>query len=122
MVIAIPPEISFCTDDGISHPQSIEEGEMINFLKGINVISERTLKNGYKAWIQTSKKYDAGVLQKELAKHIPDEFVKVSESGISSTDAIKELQTHGYQGWLPVIAFVPATWSPMQQCRITKNI
>lgn len=37
---------------------------------------------------------------KELAKHIPDEFVKVSESGISSTDAIKELQTHGYQGFL----------------------
>ena len=37
---------------------------------------------------------------KELAKHIPNEFVKVSESGISSTDAIKELQTHGYQGFL----------------------
>ena len=37
---------------------------------------------------------------KELAKHIPSEFVKVSESGISSTDAIKELQTHGYQGFL----------------------
>lgn len=37
---------------------------------------------------------------KELAKYIPNEFVKVSESGISSTDAIKELQTHGYQGFL----------------------
>ena len=37
---------------------------------------------------------------KELAKHIPNEFIKVSESGISSTDAIKELQTHGYQGFL----------------------
>lgn len=37
---------------------------------------------------------------KELAKHIPDEFVKVSESGISSIEAIKELQPYGYQGFL----------------------
>lgn len=37
---------------------------------------------------------------KELAAHIPDEFVKVSESGISSIDAIKELQPYGYQGFL----------------------
>lgn len=37
---------------------------------------------------------------KELAPHIPDEFVKVSESGISSIDAIKELQPFGYQGFL----------------------
>lgn len=37
---------------------------------------------------------------KELAQQIPDEFVKVSESGISSTEAIKELQTFGYQGFL----------------------
>ncbi len=47
------------------------------------------------------KTFEVGLEQsKELAKHIPDEFVKVSESGISSTDAIKELQTHGYQGFL----------------------
>ncbi|MEO8516076.1 MAG: indole-3-glycerol phosphate synthase TrpC, partial [Flavobacterium sp.] len=37
---------------------------------------------------------------KELAAHIPDEFVKVSESGISSIDAIKELQPYGFQGFL----------------------
>jgi len=37
---------------------------------------------------------------KELAQHIPNEFVKVSESGISSTEAIKELQPFGYQGFL----------------------
>lgn len=37
---------------------------------------------------------------KELSKHIPDEFVKVSESGISSIDAVKELQQFGYQGFL----------------------
>ncbi|ESU28338.1 indole-3-glycerolphosphate synthase [Flavobacterium limnosediminis JC2902] len=37
---------------------------------------------------------------KELAQYIPDEFVKVSESGISSVDAIKDLQSFGYQGFL----------------------
>ncbi|TGD58924.1 indole-3-glycerol phosphate synthase TrpC [Flavobacterium humi] len=37
---------------------------------------------------------------KELAREIPDEFVKVSESGISTTAAIAELQSFGYQGFL----------------------
>ncbi|SHJ62194.1 indole-3-glycerol phosphate synthase TrpC [Flavobacterium haoranii] len=37
---------------------------------------------------------------KELSVHIPDEFVKVSESGISSVEAVKELQQFGYQGFL----------------------
>ncbi|MCO6163124.1 indole-3-glycerol phosphate synthase TrpC [Flavobacterium sp. NRK F7] len=37
---------------------------------------------------------------KELASLIPDNFVKVSESGISSIEAVKELQQYGYQGFL----------------------
>lgn len=37
---------------------------------------------------------------KKLASHIPDEFVKVSESGISSIESIKELQQYGYKGFL----------------------
>lgn len=37
---------------------------------------------------------------KELGQLIPDEFLKISESGISSIEAIKELQTFGYQGFL----------------------
>lgn len=37
---------------------------------------------------------------KKLAEHIPNEFVKISESGISSTTAITELQQFGYQGFL----------------------
>jgi indole-3-glycerol phosphate synthase len=37
---------------------------------------------------------------KELASHIPNEFVKISESGISSIEAIRELQPYGYQGFL----------------------
>ena len=37
---------------------------------------------------------------KNLSSKIPDDFVKVSESGISSIEAIKELQPYGYQGFL----------------------
>jgi len=37
---------------------------------------------------------------KLLSDFIPDEFVKVSESGISSIEAIKELQPYGYKGFL----------------------
>jgi len=37
---------------------------------------------------------------KVLSKKIPDDFVKVSESGISSVESIKELQPHGYRGFL----------------------
>lgn len=37
---------------------------------------------------------------RSLAKLIPDEFVKVSESGISSPAVIKDLKLHAYQGFL----------------------
>ena len=37
---------------------------------------------------------------KELVAYIPNDFVKVSESGISSIEAIKELRPYGYQGFL----------------------
>ena len=37
---------------------------------------------------------------KSLSTLIPDEFVKVSESGISDVVAIKDLKTYGYQGFL----------------------
>jgi indole-3-glycerol phosphate synthase len=37
---------------------------------------------------------------KELAGQIPNEFVKVSESGISSIEAITELKPYGYEGFL----------------------
>lgn len=37
---------------------------------------------------------------KSLSGLIPEDFVKVSESGISSVEAIKELQTYGYEGFL----------------------
>ncbi|WP_343487808.1 indole-3-glycerol phosphate synthase TrpC [Allomuricauda sp. d1] len=37
---------------------------------------------------------------KSLSDKIPSEFVKVSESGMSSVEAIKELRQYGYQGFL----------------------
>ncbi|WP_306352194.1 indole-3-glycerol phosphate synthase TrpC [Flavobacterium sp. '19STA2R22 D10 B1'] len=37
---------------------------------------------------------------KTLAPHIPDDFIKISESGISSVEAIKDLKTYGYKGFL----------------------
>jgi len=37
---------------------------------------------------------------KQLANHIPNDFVKISESGISSVQAINELKPYGYKGFL----------------------
>ncbi|MCF6349062.1 MAG: indole-3-glycerol phosphate synthase TrpC [Flavobacteriaceae bacterium] len=53
-------------------------------------VNNRNLKT-FEVSLETSK---------ALANQIPDDFVKVSESGISSIDAIKELQPYGYKGFL----------------------
>lgn len=53
-------------------------------------INNRNLKT-FEVNLETSK---------ELIKQIPDDFIKVSESGISSVAAIKELKPHGFQGFL----------------------
>ncbi len=39
-------------------------------------------------------------VSKELSEFIPDEFVKVSESGISDFNSINELQEFGFQAFL----------------------
>ncbi len=39
-------------------------------------------------------------ISKQLSEKIPEDFVKVSESGISSPDAIKDLKNYGYRGFL----------------------
>ena len=39
-------------------------------------------------------------ISKSLSEKIPEDFVKVSESGISTIEAIKELQPYGYKGFL----------------------
>lgn len=53
-------------------------------------VNNRNLKT-FKVSLETSK---------TLSKLIPDDFVKVSESGISSVDAINTLKPYGYQGFL----------------------
>lgn len=37
---------------------------------------------------------------KQLAEHIPSEFIKISESGIDSPEAVSELQQYGFKGFL----------------------
>ncbi|MCH4551402.1 indole-3-glycerol phosphate synthase TrpC [Aestuariibaculum lutulentum] len=47
------------------------------------------------------KTFDVSLnISKSLSALIPDDFVKVSESGISNIEAIKSLQPFGYQGFL----------------------
>ncbi|MGB5943011.1 MAG: indole-3-glycerol phosphate synthase TrpC [Leeuwenhoekiella sp.] len=53
-------------------------------------VNNRNLKT-FEVSLETSK---------TLAAQIPDDFVKVSESGISTIEAIKELQPYGYIGFL----------------------
>lgn len=53
-------------------------------------VNNRNLKT-FEVSLETSK---------ILSQQIPDDFVKVSESGISNINAIKELQPYGYQGFL----------------------
>ncbi|MGM5470590.1 indole-3-glycerol phosphate synthase TrpC [Flavobacteriaceae bacterium LMO-SS05] len=53
-------------------------------------VNNRNLKT-FEVSLETSK---------SLSLLIPDDFIKVSESGISSIEAIKELQSYGYQGFL----------------------
>ena len=53
-------------------------------------VNNRNLKT-FEVSLETSK---------NLSQYIPDDFVKVSESGISNIEAIKALQPYGYQGFL----------------------
>ena len=52
---------------------------------------------------------------KNLAKMIPDEFVKISESGISSVSTIFELKEYGFQGFLMGENFMK-TGNPAKAC------
>lgn len=47
------------------------------------------------------KTFDVSLeISKDLAEKIPSEYVKISESGISNTAAVLELQKSGFQGFL----------------------
>ena len=71
------------------HDQEELERTLTDRVDAIGV-NNRNLKN-FSVSIDTSK---------ELAALIPDSFVKVSESGISKAETIKELRTYGYRGFL----------------------
>lgn len=81
----------------IHNAQELEKSIMPSLdLLGVN---NRNLKT-FEVSLETSK---------ELAERIPSEFVKVSESGISQVDAIKDLKTFGYQGFLVGECFMKTT-------------
>jgi len=63
--------------------------------------------NTFKTDIDTSR---------QLAKLIPDEFVKVSESGISDPSIVKELKEYGYEGFLMGEHFMQSG-QPEKACR-----
>jgi indole-3-glycerol phosphate synthase len=52
---------------------------------------------------------------RELAALIPDTFIKVSESGISKPETIRDLMTYGYKGFLMGEAFMK-TSRPEKAC------
>ncbi|MFD0964998.1 indole-3-glycerol phosphate synthase TrpC [Pseudofulvibacter geojedonensis] len=54
-------------------------------------------------------------ISKDLSELIPNDFVKVSESGISSIEAIKDLQQYDYQGFLIGENFMK-TENPGESC------
>ncbi len=53
---------------------------------------------------------------KDLAKLIPEQHVKVSESGISQADTIHELRRHGFKGFLIGETFMK-TANPGEACK-----
>lgn len=58
----------------------------------------------------------------QLSDLIPNEFVKVSESGISSIDAIKTLQPHGYKGFLIGENFMKTNDAGMSATQFIKDL
>ncbi len=85
----------------VHNKQELEKALMPSIdLLGVN---NRNLKT-FEVSLETSK---------ALSNLIPDDFVKVSESGISSTDAIKELQNYDYKGFLIGENFMKST-DPVQ--------
>lgn len=75
-------------------------------------VNNRNLKT-FEVSLDTSKK---------LSRSIPDDFVKVSESGIGNTQTIKELQTYGYQGFLIGESFMKTDNPGLSATKFIKEI
>ena len=59
---------------------------------------------------------------KQLSALIPDEFVKISESGISTTEAIKTLRPYGFQGFLIGENFMKTNQAGASATAFIKNL
>ena len=59
---------------------------------------------------------------KQLAAKIPNDFVKVSESGISSIEAIQELKPYGYKGFLIGETFMKTDNAGLAASEFIKNL
>lgn len=82
------------------------ELEKISPLVDLVGVNNRNLKT-FEVNVETSIK---------LAHHIPDQFVKISESGISLPKTVKMLKNAGYRGFLMGETFMK-TENPAQTCR-----
>ena len=83
-----------------------EELEKINGFVDIVGVNNRDLKT-FKVDVETSV---------QLAGHIPNQFLKISESGISKVETIRNLKDHGFQGFLIGETFMK-TDNPGEACR-----
>ncbi len=78
----------------------------LNYHLDIVGVNNRNLKN-FEVSINVSK---------DLTEHIPSEFVKISESGISEVKNVKILQEYGYQGFLIGENFMKSD-NPAEMCK-----
>jgi len=83
-----------------------EELEKINDFVDIVGVNNRDLKT-FKVDVETSV---------QLAGHIPDRFLKISESGISEAETIRYLKEHGFKGFLIGETFMK-TENPGEACK-----
>ena len=83
-----------------------EELEKINDFVDIVGVNNRDLKT-FKVDVETSV---------QLAEHIPNRFLKISESGISKAETIRYLKKHGFQGFLIGETFMK-TDNPGEACK-----
>jgi len=75
-------------------------------------VNNRNLKN-FEVSLDNSRK---------LASKIPDEFVKISESGINKVESIKELMNIGYKGFLIGENFMKTKNPGMSASELIKKI
>ena len=92
--------------DVLMEIHNAEELAAVNDFVDIVGVNNRNLKT-FEVSLETSV---------ELAKLIPDKFVKISESGLAGADEIKYLKQHGFKGFLIGETFMKTT-DPGKACK-----